>query len=157
MDVLQMSSKMDADRLPNFVDCSRMLAIRHECGEERRCEVSDAKYESINQVADEMYRIAHQLGFHANEVQGEIPTNFGAWCANLHSEVSELWEAYRKGQLNTECDKHNGMTCAEEELADIVIRAMDTAVGIGVNLGESIRRKAEYNVSRPFRNGGKLA
>lgn len=113
--------------------------------------------EAIAEVADEMYCIATSKGFHDCEVRGIVPQNFGAWCANLHSEVSELWEAYRKRTLGVQCNKAVELTCAEEELADIVIRAMDTAVGLGVNLGEAIRKKSEYNRSRLHRHGGKAA
>ena len=113
--------------------------------------------QAVTRVASRMYGIATDLGFHANEVAGEVPKNFGEWMANLHSEVSELWEAYRRGTLSDPCDKACGLTCAEEELADIVIRAMDTAVVLGIDLGEVIARKAEYNRQRPFRNGGKKA
>ena len=110
----------------------------------------------INEIANEMFQIARDLGFHREETIGQIPDNFGAWCANLHSEVSELWEAYRNRQLFKACDKCS-LTCAEEELADIVIRAMNTAVVLGIDLGEAIARKSEYNRQRSFRNGEKLA
>ena len=43
----------------------------------------------INEIANEMFQIARDLGFHREETVGQIPDNFGAWCANLHSEVSE--------------------------------------------------------------------
>ena len=118
--------------------------------------MKDDQKVAINLVAGEVFCIAKDLGFHKDDVIGVIPRNFGEWCANLHSEVSELWEAYRKRQLFEVCDK-GGLTCAEEELADIVIRAMDTAVVLGVDLGEAIARKSEYNRTRPFRNGGKAA
>lgn len=111
---------------------------------------------AISDVAQLMYDIAASKGFHENEVRSCVPSNFGSWCSNLHSEVSELWEAYRKGLLNDGCDK-GGLTCAEEELADIVIRAMDTAVALGVDLGSAIERKATYNKTRPYRHGDKKA
>jgi len=103
---------------------------------------------ALQACAREMYEVASAHGFHEGETLGTIPANFGAWMANLHSEVSELWEAYRKGLLNEGCDK-GGLTCAEEELADIIIRAMDTAVALGVDIGTAIARKAEYNSKRP--------
>lgn len=112
---------------------------------------------AISEVATEMYAIAASKGFHQYEVPGEVPANFGAWCANLHGEVSELWEAYRKHNLHNQCDKPVQMTCAEEELADVVIRAMDTAVALGVDLGQAILKKSEYNRARSHRHGGKAA
>jgi hypothetical protein len=58
-----------------------------------------------------------------------------------------------------ECDKATSdrLTCAEEELADIIIRAMDTAVALGVDIGRAIEIKSRYNESRAYRHGGKAA
>ena len=113
--------------------------------------------DAINDVASAMYAIAASKGFHDGDERFGVPRDFGAWCANLHGEVSELWEAYRRNHLQGQCDKPIDLTCADEELADIVIRAMDTAAALGVNLGRAIQVKDEYNKSRPFRHGGKAA
>lgn len=80
------------------------------------------------------------------------------FVSNEHSEVSELWEAYRAGKLHEPCDKPGlGLTCAEEELADVVIRAMDASRALGVDLGAAVVAKHKYNLSRPRLHGGKKA
>ena len=84
------------------------------------------------------------------------PVRVAIFTANLHGETSELWEAARKGQLDKPCDKTPGLTCAEEEIADIIIRALDLAHFLKVDPARAIALKAEYNESRPFRHGGKL-
>ena len=84
-------------------------------------------------------------------------------CNNIHNEVSELHEAWRNNKLNKLCDKSKKMiklgikplTCAEEELADIVIRALDNSRQYGIDIESAILRKHEYNKYRPFRHGGK--
>jgi NTP pyrophosphatase (non-canonical NTP hydrolase) len=43
------------------------------------------------------------------------------------------------------------------ELADIMIRVMDLAEGMGVDLGKEILEKHEYNKTRPYKHGGKRA
>jgi NTP pyrophosphatase (non-canonical NTP hydrolase) len=92
----------------------------------------------------------------ASSTQGVVSLGrMGTFIANLHGEVSELWDASMAGRLNTQCDKPVSLTCAEEELADIVIRVMDTAKSLGVNLGRAIQIKSEYNRTRPFMHGKK--
>jgi len=78
-------------------------------------------------------------------------------CTNLHGEVSELWEAARKNALRQRCDKDCDLTNVEEEIADIIIRALDMAYWLGVDADVAIARKMAYNETRPIRHGGKIA
>lgn len=78
------------------------------------------------------------------------------FAANLHGETSELWEAARKGILHQPCDKLPELTNAEEEIADIIIRALDLADFLGVNPARAVALKARFNASREHRHGGKL-
>lgn len=120
---------------------------------------------AINSVAREVFQIAVDHGFHDKDVLIIVPTacehgevgvdRMGAFCSNLHGEVSELWEATRHGTLRAPCNKGIPLTNAEEELADIVIRAMDTAVTLGIDLGRAIQIKSGYNESREFMHGKK--
>jgi hypothetical protein len=116
----------------------------------------------LSALAVHVYTVADISGFHEDDkysydgkmlVDGRI----GEYCANLHGEVSELWEAYRKGILYNQCDKNIELNCAAEELADIVIRAMDMAVALKINIGEAIAAKDAYNQTRPYKHGGKKA
>jgi len=49
------------------------------------------------------------------------------------------------------------LVCVEEELADIIIRALDTAAAMGLRIGDAIKAKHEYNLTRSHKHGGKLA
>jgi len=69
----------------------------------------------------------------------------GTNLALIHSEVSEALEAVRK------LDRQN----FEEELADVIIRVLDTSHGLGINLGPVISAKLEKNRGRGHRHGGK--
>ena len=118
--------------------------------------MADLDEDVINRLAKRMYDIAEAHGFHEKDGAEITVERMASYVSNLHGEVSELWEAARKGKLSAPCDKDCALTCAEEELADIVIRAMDTAVGLGIDLGRAIMLKSIYNNNRPFMHG-KLA
>jgi NTP pyrophosphatase (non-canonical NTP hydrolase) len=91
----------------------------------------------------------HQLAIHKGWYNSEVP--FERSIANLHGEVSEAWEAYRDRIPEGE------EGCISEELADIVIRVFDTACNLGIDILRAIEKKHEYNKTRPYRHGGKLA
>ena len=77
----------------------------------------------------------------------------GELIALQHAELSECLEALRDG--NQESEKLPGFCCAEEELADVVIRIMDHCEARGWRLGAAIIAKHEFNKSRPYKHGGK--
>ncbi len=62
------------------------------------------------------------------------------------TEVSEAMEAYR--DENVHGDHGIG-----EELADVVIRAVNLASQLGVDLDSVVERKTEKNRNRPFKHG----
>lgn len=66
--------------------------------------------------------------------------------ALIHSEVSEATEAARG----------NDFAHFAEELADVVIRTLDCAAGLGIDIDREVVKKVEKNRSRGYRHGGKL-
>ena len=62
-----------------------------------------------------------------------------------HSELSEAMEGYRKGLMDDHLT-HRAMF--EVELADAVIRIMDLAGAMGLDLGGAIEEKLDYNQRR---------
>jgi len=118
--------------------------------------------DALNELSRAAYNNAKDKGFHAKD--GDIVSDYARWTVNLHGEVSELWEAARKNALFDSCDKHQSMmeifqdslTCEEEELADIIIRVLDTAGAREVNIGRAVMLKMQYNATRPHMHG-KLA
>ena len=94
---------------------------------------------NIQEMAIEIHNNAVQKGWW--ETKRPIPELL---CL-VHSEVSEALEAYRNR------DKDN----LREELADIVIRVFDMAIGHDIDIQEAILEKHKRNLGRPYRHGNK--
>lgn len=112
---------------------------------------------AIDALSEIVYENAANKGFHDADNSRSALENYGIWTGNLHGEVSELWEAARKGELLAQCDKNIGLTCEEEELADILIRVLDTAKARNIDIGNAVMVKHQYNTTRPLMHGGNLA
>lgn len=106
----------------------------------------------LNQIADMVHANARDKGFHPDE---PVEVFIANQCNNMHGEVQELWDAWRKGTEHQQCDKDCNLTCTEEELADLVIRALDVSRRLGVNIVYAINRKHSYNTTRPHKHGKK--
>lgn len=72
--------------------------------------------------------------------------NFGEKIALVHSELSEALEGKRKNKMDEHLPHRLSI---EVELGDAVIRIFDLAGKLGLNLGEAIIEKLEYNAKRP--------
>lgn len=87
---------------------------------------------------------------------------FGDEVALLHSEVSEMLEAYRvwgyedatsePGEVGKYLMKPEGVG---SEVADVFIRLMDFCYRHNINLTEEFYRKMAYNETRGYKHGGK--
>lgn len=109
---------------------------------------------TIKELQKEVYQSAKDRGFHSGE------NDVWKMLGNIHGEVSEAWEEARKPEFDPKRVYYSAKAKPEGlpiELADIVIRAMDTAEACGIDLEAAILEKMEYNKRRPFRHGNKRA
>ena len=115
----------------------------------------------LNQLAHLIHRDAIEKGFY--EGQPTVDELMPTICNNLHDEVSELHESWRRNKLFQLCDKKDEMlelnlhplNYAAEELADIIIRALDDAAFLGIDIASAVEIKMRFNKKRPYKNGGK--
>lgn len=96
--------------------------------------------ETLQALIDDAHQTAVEHGWHDTSVP--LPVHL----ALIHSEVSEALQADRKGE---------GADHVAEELADVVIRVMDTAAAHGFDLASTIIAKMQANKARPHRHGGR--
>lgn len=102
----------------------------------------------INELVKEIHLNAIEHGWH------ETKRSMAELIALMHSELSEALEEERKGEsaIYIKDGKPEGIAI---ELADCVIRIMDTFGAMGWDLEETIQIKHRYNKTRPYRHGGK--
>lgn len=108
---------------------------------------------------------AEESVFAVNQANGwfESDRTVGDDIALIHSEASEMLEAYRDGGLEdqTQQTPDEDLRLAKPEgfgaeAADVLIRLLDTCKRRGVDLPYEFERKLMYNRTRGHRHGGKV-
>ena len=106
--------------------------------------------ESFTALCTMIHASARDHGFWDSEL------NFGEKIALVHSELSEALEKNRKGVNNglgladEHCPQHSGVAI---ELADAIIRIMDLAGYLGMDIGAAIIENMNFNSNRPYLHG----
>lgn len=107
---------------------------------------------AITQMAAFCHVQSQALGFH------DEPRSLGDLIALINTELAELFEALRKGIIDSPSDHIPDFTYREEEWADVGVRWLDHAVENGVDphrLAQAFVAKLEFNRTRGYRHGGK--
>lgn len=127
----------------------------------------------LNDLRDDVHKLAEEKGWHENfdlavrgpkfdkDYNGVAGVMHVAGClANIHGEVSEALECLRTDGMDdislvdapANGAKPEGFAI---ELADVLIRVLDLCGLLGIDIDDAVRRKHEYNKTRPYRHGGK--
>jgi len=120
---------------------------------------------TIKEMQKEVHELAKSKGW------WDKPPEFGTLMALVMSEPIEALEEARKGKKHAyyDCSKRKDDICTKEiycgecehgkpcgiplELADAVIRIMDTCEYYGIDLEAAIMEKHQYNKTRPYKHG----
>lgn len=107
--------------------------------------------EALNDLAEEVYSINLTNGWFDRD------RAFGDDIALINSEAAELYEIHRAGiPLNRTWWDDGKMQGGPSELADIIVRVLDTAKRYNVDIGKAVRDKLENNERRGYRHGNKV-
>lgn len=135
---------------------------------------------TLNELAAEVYAIAEEKGWHDDpRLRGDAKAFRDAFAdmwqgtqiALIQSELSEALESIRKGRradlsaidelamwhvedFRRLFERHVKDTL-EDELADVIIRTIDFAYAMGVDIQRHVDLKMKYNALRPYKHGGK--
>lgn len=105
---------------------------------------------SINKLAKKCFEDAYERGWY-DPAKSDLET-----LAMVITEVCEAVEEIRNHQVafyytkNSEKPEGWGV-----EVADAIIRLLDFAAYKGLDIGNLIETKLEYNLTRTYRHGGK--
>ena len=113
----------------------------------------EVKYKILNEDADALRRIQRTIhescveaGWYSDLETGKpIERNTGEVLMLMVTELAEAMEGHRKNLMDSHLPHRKNM---EVELADCVIRILDTAHSLGMDVAGAMQEKFEYNQVR---------
>lgn len=130
----------------NGVEVQSMFPMADEDKPTRAAIDDDFAAAFMNMLAIRINDANREKGFWEGE------RNVGELLALVHSEVSEALEAHRKDLNDSHLKHRKGI---EVELADALIRILDMAAGLQMDIGNAMIEKLAFNAKRPQKHGKK--
>lgn len=113
---------------------------------ENMTKLEEFAYLGLEKAQELAHRTATDAGWYLNPKTGQpINRNFGEVVALMHSELSEALEADRKCLKDDKLPHRDGR---EVEFADCIIRILDTAAALGLDVAGALIEKNRYNQRR---------
>ncbi len=132
------------------------------------------EYTSLNELADKVHDLAKEKGWY------DPPKSFTEALMKVVGELSEAEDEYAHGNEIAEVYFNNDIYGKHEypsndavapdinfpgtylkpegipvELADVLIRLLDTCAYYGIDIDSAVKLKHDYNKNRSYRHGGK--
>ncbi len=143
------------------VEAAVVNALQQECGEtseshgfKRDWYMADWLEERANDI-DNGVDLDTEDAVTLRQVAATLRNNIiGMKLALIHSEISEALESLRKnGGAKGALDGDGNFG---EEMADAIVRILDTGTFTKDNLGDELLKKMKINQARPHMHGGKV-
>lgn len=114
--------------------------------DKRMSDLEQKAYEGLLAAQELAHMTATDAGWYLDPKTGApVERNFGEVIALMHSELSEALEADRKSLMDDKLPHRDGR---EVEFADCIIRILDTAAALGMDIAGALIEKNRYNQNR---------
>jgi NTP pyrophosphatase (non-canonical NTP hydrolase) len=101
--------------------------------------LTEAEINALRSIQSKLHGQATDMGWHRK------PREVGTLIALMHSELSEALEGARKNLMD---DHLPNRQMVEVEFADCIIRILDAAGLLGLDIGAAVSEKHDYNAVR---------